>query len=222
VTDDERDEWEEYAVSQDANWITNAIDYQGNIGVDRFIHDYGSDFTNETSQPISTYNDEHERSTVHRGTGPYLPFWEMSPLLHNDHVNIDSFKDSGHQGTHASLCLETGSVVLGAMDMAPKGDINAPLLTGFYSKLLSIAADDEDSYQGDPMTEVFIPIFNSFESDREPVAVMIGLFNWATFFKEILPPNIIGLDIVLRNECYEPFTYRINGGDVVPIGRGVR
>jgi hypothetical protein len=51
---------------------------------------------------------------------------------------------------------------------------------------------------------------------------MIGLFNWAIYFKEILPPNIIGVDIVLRNECYEPFTYRINGGDVVPIGLGVR
>ena len=146
----------------------------------------------------------------------------MCAVLRNDHVSIVSFEDSGHQGNHANLSLAAGSVVLGGMDMAPEGDINAPLLTGFYAKLLSIAADDEYSYQGDPMTKVYIPIFNSFESDREPVAVMVGLFNWAAYFKEILPPNIIGVDVVLRNECYEPFTYRINGGDVVPIGSGVR
>jgi hypothetical protein len=35
-----------------------------------------------------------------------------------------------------------------------QGDINAPLLTGFHAKLLSIAAGDEHSYLGDPMTEV--------------------------------------------------------------------
>ncbi len=60
VTEDQRDKWEKYVVSEKAKWIKNTIDYQGNATVGRFINDYGPDFlTNEASQPISTSNDAH-------------------------------------------------------------------------------------------------------------------------------------------------------------------
>jgi hypothetical protein len=72
------------------------------------------------------------------------------------------------------------------------------------------------------MTNLFIPIFDSFDhGSRRPVAVMNGLFNWANMFKKILPPASKGIDAVLRNTCFDPFTFRINGEQVIPVGPGV-
>jgi hypothetical protein len=223
VTEDDRDEWEEYAVSSASQWIGNAIDYQESVGLDKFIFDYGEDFTSATSQPIVTLSDEHERVPV-SGGGAYLPSWEMSPFLQHGQVNVDLMADPVH-GTYARSCLETGSLVLGGVVTAPAGKMRDPpsQLTGWLAQLLSIAAGDEVEYPGDPITYVYVPIFDSFDiSTRKTVAVLSGLFNWASHFKDILPPNIRGVDMVLRNECSESFTYRINGGEVIPLGSGVR
>jgi hypothetical protein len=223
VTEDNRDQWEEYTVSSASQWIDNAIDYQESVGLDKLIFDYGEDFTNATSRPIVTPSDEHEKVPV-SGGGPYLPFWEMSPFLHRGQVNVDFMADPVH-GTYARSCLETGALVLGGVETGPAGNMrDSPSpLTRWLAQLLSIAAGEEVEYQGDPITYVYVPIFDSFDSStRNTVAVLSGLFNWASHFKDILPPNIVGVDVVLRNECFESFTYRINGGEVIPLGSGVR
>jgi hypothetical protein len=221
VTEDDRDQWEKYTVSNDSRWIGYAIDYQESVGLDKFIFDYGEDFTNATSQPIVTISDDHERVPV-SGGGPYLPFWERSPFLHRGQVNVDFLDDPVH-GPYARSCLETGSLVLGGVELAPAGNMRDSGLTGWLAQLLSIAAGEEVEYLGDPITYVYVPIFDSFDtSTRKTVAVLSGLFSWASHFKDVLPPNIRGVDVVLRNECYESFTYRINGGEVIPLGSGVR
>jgi hypothetical protein len=219
VTEDNRDQWEEYAVSNASEWIGDAIDYQESVGLDKIIFDYGEDFTNATSRPIVTL----EKVPV-SGGGPYLPFWEMSPFLHRGQVNVDFLDDPVH-GTYARSCLETGALVFGAVETAPAGNMrDSPSpLTRWLAQLLSIAAGEEVEYLGDPITYVYVPIFDSFDSStRKTVAVLSGLFSWASHFKDILPPNIRGVDVVLRNECFESFTYRINGGEVIPLGSGVR
>ena len=54
-----------------------------------------------------------------------------------------------------------------------------------------------------------------------PKALIMGVFNWASFFEHILPPTVAGVAIVLENPCFEPYTYRVNGGKVVAVGDGV-
>jgi hypothetical protein len=76
-------------------------------------------------------------------------------------------------------------------------------------------------YTGEPVADVFLPVFNTFSPDRVPVAVMWVIIKWASYFDQLLPPNILGITVVLENSCDEAFTYEINGGDVVPIGSGV-
>jgi hypothetical protein len=87
--------------------------------------------------------------------------------------------------------------------------------------LLSIAARENVSYKGDPMTTAFIPIFDSFGNDRKAIGVMTAVMNWASYFKQLLPPTIHGVVIVLKNPCYDSYTYEINGREVIPIGVGV-
>jgi hypothetical protein len=224
VSDNDREEWENYVVEEDSEWIQNALEYQGFVGIDEYIVDYGPDFNvGVTSQPVSAYGFANtEREAVPANSGPYLPYWEMSPFLRNNDVNIDILQDDSHI-THANLCLETHSVVLGSPEQRPAGSTtDAPHSpTSRFAALLSIAAGEEVEYQGDPMTYVYLPIFDSFESTRKVVAIMLGVFNWGSFFKGILPPNVQGIDVVLRNPCYESFTYRVSASDVTPLGNGV-
>jgi hypothetical protein len=226
VTEENRDEWERYVVEElDSQWIQEAYDYQEETGVVEFIEDYGENFNvGVESQKIARLNTEdHSRNYSPRDSGPYLPYWEISPLLSNDDINIDILTDE-RQKSYAELCLNTGRVVLGGMETGTPGGIkdstpNSP--TRRYAQLLSIAKGREIEYLGDPMTYVYIPIFDSFGDGRKPEAVMTGFFNWGIFFEDILPPHVVGIDVVLENHCYGAYTYRINGGDVIPVGNGV-
>jgi len=223
VNDWDREEWERYVVEEDSAWIQQAQNYQEFVGIDEYIVNYGAEFNvGVDSQPIAAYGATNgENEPVEDNSGPYLPFWEMSPLLRNDDVNIDILKDESH-ATHARLCLETQSVVLGSPERRPAGSMddapNSP--TSRFASLLSIAEQEEVEYEGDPMTVVYLPIFDSFESSRKVVALMLGTFNWGRYFKNILPPNVQGIDVVLRNPCYEAFTYRVSSSEVRPLGRG--
>ena len=75
-------------------------------------------------------------------------------------------------------------------------------------------------YQGDPMSNVYMPIFSSFQEDRVPVAVLISTFNWAVFWKNVLPPTNKGVVVVLDNGCDEAFTYEVVGENVTLLGAG--
>jgi class 3 adenylate cyclase len=126
----------------------------------------------------------------------------------------------------SKACLDEEAVVLGGFNSAPAGNTSDPNReTSLNAAMLSIAAKKEVVYQGDPMTNVFLPVFDSFKdgdasTKRTAVAVIRAVLHWASYFKEILPPNVHGLVLVLDNGCDEPFTYRIDGLEVRSIGFG--
>jgi hypothetical protein len=220
VTDADKAEWEEFVVGEDATWIQEGYDYQEEAGLYAF-NEAGTSVTSTNPGPIFFMNERGE-PVVASGAGPYLPHWEMSPLLSRNMVNLDVLANPV-SAPKARLCLETQSVVIGALEAAPPGDASsdASSSTAFYSTLLSIAARENVSYKGDPMTTAFIPIFDSFGDDRKSIGVMKAVMNWASYFKDLLPPTIRGVVIVLKNPCYDSYTYKINGHKVIPIGVGV-
>jgi class 3 adenylate cyclase len=126
----------------------------------------------------------------------------------------------------AGICLEEESVVLGGFDTAPAGDVSHPdSTTSLYATMLSIAAKKAVNYTGDPMSKVYFPVYDSFKdgdagTPRTTVAVIMAVIQWASYFKEILPPNVQGLVLVLENGCGGEFTYRIAGKEVRNIGFG--
>jgi class 3 adenylate cyclase len=140
-------------------------------------------------------------------------------------VNRNIFRTEMYAET-AKACLETEQVVLGRYYSAPAGNTSHPnMMTSLNAAMLSIAAKKEVTYAGDPMTNVFLPVFDSFKdgdtsTKRTIVAVMTALIHWESYFKEILPPNVRGLVLILDNGCDGTFTYRIDGLDVRSIGFG--
>ena len=108
------------------------------------------------------------------------------------------------------------------MQYAPAGygsDDNP--VTAEIAWLLRLANKDKTKYEGDIFSTVYFPVYDSFDtSTRQSVAVMRAVIHWARYFENILPDTSRGLVFVLENGCEDPFTYRIDGRKVTPIGHG--
>jgi hypothetical protein len=160
--------------------------------------------------------------TVDSGPGPYIPVWQTSPVLKRNLVNVNLVRDL-RLGPDAQRCLDTGEVVIGGFDSAPAGGIDSvDAKTAHYASLLSVAAEEDGTiYNGDPMSDIFLPVFDSFNAEhRKTVAVLTATVNWKGFFRDILPQTVNGLTFVLENTCDGFHTYKINGEDVTYIGPG--
>ncbi len=94
--------------------------------------------------------------------------------------------------------------------------------TAHYASLFGVAAAEEEEgfiYDGDPMSDIFLPVFDSFDGDqRKTVAVLTATVNWKGFFRDILPQTVHGLIFVLENTCDGSHSYEINGQDVIYVG----
>ena len=87
--------------------------------------------------------------------------------------------------------------------------------------LLRLANRERTMYEGDIFTTIFFPVFDNFDpATRKAVGVMRAVIHWARFFTDLLPENTKGVVVVLENSCDEPYTYRIDGTNVVPVGHG--
>ena len=94
-------------------------------------------------------------------------------------------------------------------------------LTRFFATILSIKHGTNIKYEGDPFSYVFFPIFDTFdETKRKTVAVMFTAINWRVYFENLLPDNIVGVNLVLDNGCDTQVTFTINGKNVVFDGEG--
>jgi class 3 adenylate cyclase len=114
--------------------------------------------------------------------------------------------------------LEQGSAALGSFLFDTPGNRTTSMV---FAQFLSNDAQREVYYDGDPLNHIYVPIFRSFnDTDRDVVAVIFALFQWAAHFKNVLNEKDIGIILVLENTCAGPVTYEINGKDVKFIGKG--
>ncbi|KAG7348786.1 family 3 adenylate cyclase [Nitzschia inconspicua] len=225
VSDNYTADWEAYIVGDgaDVEWMEESIEYQESLGLSTFINDYGIDWRNKSEHKIKHWiNGQAVPLTITDEPSPqyHLPVWQTSPFMSFDEVNIDILQ--GNLREYALECFEEGAVVLSGMIFAPAGNSTSENRnTASNARLLSVKANQQVEYQGDPMSNFFIPIFDSFTTDRNTVAVLVGLFNWGTLFAGALPPHRGGISLVLKNTCYESFTYHLGfKGVVTPIGKG--
>jgi hypothetical protein len=161
---------------------------------------------------------------VDAGPGPYIPVWQTSPVLKRSNVNFNQVHSL--LGPDIQRCLDTGEVIIGGFSAAPVGGIDSEdARTAHYASLLGVAAAGEGAfiYTGDPMSDIFLPVFDSFDGDqRKTVAVLTATVNWKGFFRDILPQTVHGLIFVLENTCDGAHSYEINGQDVTYVGPGDR
>lgn len=83
---------------------------------------------------------------------------------------------------------ETGEMSIGGLQTPPPGNITHPDLgTSYFAYQLSVAAGELVEYEGDPMSTIFLPVFDDF-SATNPTVVAIIFANFK-YFENLLPPN---------------------------------
>jgi hypothetical protein len=85
---------------------------------------------------------------------------------------------------------------------------------------MSFSAGEPGTYMGDPITNVYVPIFDSHGVERIPVGIVNAVIHWISFFTDVLPENVHGVTLVLESSCTEPYTFTVDGPKVIPIGMG--
>lgn len=102
-------------------------------------------------------------------------------------------------------------------------DISNDLETEAAQSLLAMFTDKLGlQYDGDPVSSIYVPIFNKFGSDREVVSIMAAHLYWQTLMTGSLPDadDTVGLVCVLENTCNSQFSYAIDGSRVRFLGQG--
>jgi class 3 adenylate cyclase len=219
----EKQAWEEFTSNPETSyWIRESLEYQERTGLSVFDEATADDPFNEklvgsSKLAIDTFDWE---DPAEGGPGPYLPVWQTSPVLRQDLVNKNRYHEPIF-AYWANLTLQTGSAVLGGMDVAPPGySVHPNKDTRFFSTILSMSRKERTKYLGDPMTDIFVPVFDSFNEDRTAVAVLHAVFHWQSYFRNILPLNTPDMNLVLTNSCQGHFTYIMYGNKIEPVGEG--
>jgi Adenylate and Guanylate cyclase catalytic domain len=141
--------------------------------------------------------------------------WQTSPLI-TSYVNHNLLRYPPLTD-EMGLVMATGSALLGTFQVGPPGNSTV----SSYASFISNSAQKEVFYHGDPISEVYLPIFRSFqEFEREPVAILGSMFQWSSFFENVLPASAKGIYLVLENTCQGPFTYLANAGKIQYLGQG--
>lgn len=229
VVPETRAAWEKYSV-ENVGWIGEAQAYNkaNGVGFDRRLEGYafgsgenGVDFSSGIGDKIYGFDETFTPAAVAESQ-PYLfPLWQESPTFGRDITNFDTLSYPDY-APYIAKAYEAGAMSIGGLDTAPPGNTTHPnLSTSYFSLLESINAGEEVYYNGDPMSSVFLPVFDDYQAvDRKPVAMVLGVFKWAFYFEDLLPPHFPGLVLVLQNNCDGAFTYKVVGENVEYLGEG--
>jgi hypothetical protein len=221
ISEEERSAWEDYSV-ENIWWLENSRVYQEEgLGFTLTAAEGGGALDIASGIGDKIYIIGPDGPLVDESSGPYFPLWQDSPHFGRDITPNFNLAYYPEYAPYIKKSLETGDMTMGGLDTAKPGDIHDPdRTTSFFARLLSAEADKVVDYLGDPMSSVFVPIFESFDTTKKPTALIYSVFRWATYFEGLLPANAPGVVVVLENTCDGPFTYKVVGEKAEYKGKG--
>jgi hypothetical protein len=172
------------------------------------------------SMPIWDYNEQKFRREPVQGPGPYMPVWQCSPVLLGG-VDVNKNAAVNFEEPGANISFYSKSLAIGRFHRAPPGDISSDgFHTSFFSLLISVAKNETRPYTGDPISQVFFPVYESFNggANAKPVAILTAWLQWGDYFTNVLPSNVKGIVLVFHNSCSGSVTFEINGPQVALLG----
>lgn len=129
-----------------------------------------------------------EQGLPHREEIPddlYLPLWQTSPYLQSGVVNDNIFRRPNVSDI-ALTVIENETAVLGEFNLAPPGKIADPnRRTSRLATLLSVDEEKEVEYLGDPVSNLFMPVYSSFnQAIRTVSGVLVSTISWRSHFRK--------------------------------------
>ena len=170
--------------------------------------------------PLHTF-DATGQAVLSQASGPFLPQWQAAPVLQISAANENLFEEPIVSET-ARNSIASKAAVLGGFQFAPPGSTNSTNpTTSLFATLLSMANRKQMVYLGDPISNLFIPIFDKLEgNDKEVVGVLMSTIHWRSYLQNILPTTNHGIYVVVENFCDGNYTYLLQGTEAMVVGFG--
>jgi hypothetical protein len=161
------------------------------------------------------HDDADTDPVMPEGSGPFLPIWQMSPVLPLEYLlNLDLLTfplvSKGYQSA-----IDSGEAVIDAATSL-KDDGSADVFNEFLA--LGQYRHDKEGFQGDPLSPTTYPVFDSFGEDRKVAALLATNIYWRLYFTDVLPPGVVGIICVLENTANQTFSFQVDGPEVTYLG----
>jgi class 3 adenylate cyclase len=192
VEEEVKHEWEAYSVEHQG-WVQESLDFRGMM---------------ETASPITDHIYRMEGSHLVPDDGlRYAVTWQTSPAQANaSYVNHNQLSSS---------FLDT----FYGMSKAKEA---------IWSDLVQLPSDAEATYEVDsvsangPQSYIVQPIWRDIGDNHTAADDLAGyltlLLPWDRYFRNLLPPGVDGIDVVIENTCGEQFTFQLHGPSVHYLG----
>lgn len=179
-----------------------------------------TDYTKQVPPFIFKVKPGTTEAAFEDGPGPYAPIWTFSPSIPAYNlVNYNSF-------THPTRARELKAIVQAQTPLlSAAGDFreNDPLTANRKSVMnlfLNRWRNGTFEYEAGPVSDVYIPIFDSFGSNGRLAQIMTAYVYWQSYFTHVLPEGQNGIVAILENTCGQAFTYLLHGPRATYVGQG--
>jgi len=168
----------------------------GLSGLEDGLNARKSMLTNRTVDLMHYFDEYGYPSREEDPEGPYLPTWQTSPYLETRLVNENILRNADEKEDVLFL-MNSSKAVLAPFMLAPAGEIaDSNPRTALFATLMSISEGREVPYMGDPVSKLYMPLFDKFNaSTRQVVGVMSSIIHWVGFHDTLSfrfgPPLII-------------------------------
>lgn len=214
VKREERLEWENYTINDpDAQWYPMSVEYQEKLGIMELDtrpqleaeEPSKLDMSSGVANKIYTLDlFQGAKAKIAPGKSQYLPEWQSSPVTRRTIINQDRSSNS----VGLNKCIKQNEIVFEGLQYSRPGyGSDTDPYTSEIAWLLNMADPNTTYYEGDLFSTVYLPVYNNFDEEDENhkvVGVMRMIIHWAQYFRDVLPPGLNGVVMVLENQCDDP------------------
>ena len=226
-----RAQWEEYAKSQAPTWIKEGLNDGGSgsdaaaeaadliASVSPFIFNSTTTFPRVPAAPLSSGDNDDKQYY-------YAPIWQIAPVInYTGLVNYDAFTFEYFSTAYHRMEPFQGEAVLSEVINHATAGFDEELNSTVWpeSFLLVPVMDDlstpprfDDGLVSADGNFTVVDTKDTFTNKIR--AVITALIPWDVYFTDIIPEEVYGIIMVIRNTCGQEFTVQVNGPEIEYLG----
>jgi hypothetical protein len=128
-----------------------------------------------------------------------------------------------YHGKEVALCNELSSIVLGSIHSTDHDDLLSDINLLAIDQMSRVGENITSTYvnNGEPISSIYLPIFNSTTNTRTTVGIASFFIQWKTYLQSSITTSSPTIYCVFQTECQDSaYTYTINKKEVQFIGMG--
>eukprot|EP00934_Nitzschia_sp_Nitz4_P002991 Nitzschia sp. Nitz4//scaffold42_size132992//130258//132649//NITZ4_003423-RA/size132992-augustus-gene-0.123-mRNA-1//-1//CDS//3329551790//2981//frame0 len=225
VTKENRESYEQFTV-ENQGWIQEGLELQG-IPEEDWDHEsmaiveYVLGHSPNMTIPEKIFALNGTESIEETGDGPYAPFWQLCPAVPS--VNIVNYNTFTHgtRKTPVQTTIDHGKTLIAeSWDYSEYENSATVGRRAMLNLWIHHSGHNVSTYVNGPVSDLYIPIYDTYEEDASLVALLSGNIYWQVYFEDVLSDSDHGIEVVLENTCGQAYSFHIHGSMVRYMGQG--